>query len=69
MGRWGYYDERPYDIWAAKCLSHCKGKEKAHEVHLDDDDDTHLPVNDDSEDDSKESSMGEEVANLERYVL
>ena len=49
-------------LWTAKCLSHCKGKEKAHEVHLDNDDDAHLPVNDDSEDDSKESST-------ERYVV
>ena len=50
-------------LWAAKRLSTSKMKEKAHEVHLDNDDDAHLPVNGDSEDEREESSTGKEVDN------
>ena len=49
-----------YVIGQLHAFASAKGKKRPHEVHLDDDD-AHLPVNDDSEDERKASSMEEEV--------
>ena len=49
-------------LWAAKSLTPAKGKKRPREV-LQDDENSHLPLDDDSEDESEESSTDEEVDN------